>query len=120
MGRLDVFTFEGRDAYWLLWCSGSAILSILGLGYPNRSLVLMAENLQANDPGWTHTFASDLDCLDQYNSCACEVVVLEPVEDLDAMWEALETDRQALWQRIRELSGYDLYRENCETSKKKV
>ena len=107
-GRLDVFTVEGRTAYWLLWCSGSAILSILGLGYPNRSLVLMAENLRANDPGWTHTFASDLDCLDQYNSCGCEEVVTRPIEDLEAMWDALETDRQALWQRIRELSGYDL------------
>ena len=52
----------------------------------------------------------DLDCLDQYNSCSCEVVVLEPIEDLEAMWEALETDRKALWQSIEELIGFDVER----------
>ena len=79
--------------------------------YENRFLVAMAETLRENDPGWTHRFASDLDCLDQYNYCACEVVVTSPIENLDTMWEALETDRKALWQRILELTGYDLNEE---------
>ena len=109
--RFDVRSVEGSTAYWVLWSSGSALLSILGVMYENRSLVAMAETLGANDPGWTHRFASDLDCLDQYNYCACELVVTSPIDDLDAMWEALETDRKALWQRILELSGYDLNEE---------
>ena len=108
LSRLEVRTDQGRTAYWLLWCSGSAIMSILGLSYPNRSLVAMADTLREKDPGWSHQFASDLDCLDQYNSCGCEVVVTRPIADLEAMWDALETDRKALWQRILELSGYDL------------
>ena len=102
---------QGGAAYWVLWSSGSALLSILGVMYENRSLVAMAETLGERDPGWTHRFASDLDCLDQYNHCACEVVVTSPIDDLDAMWEALEADRKALWQRILDLSGYDLNEE---------
>ena len=108
---LRICTVQGSTAYWLLWSSGSALISILGLMYENRSLVAMAETLNERDPGWTHRFASDLDCLDQYNYCACEVVVTNPIDNLDAMWESLETDRKALWQRILELSGYDLNEE---------
>ena len=84
------------------------MISILGMMYENRSLVAMAETLRERDPRWNHRFASDLDCLDQYNLCGCEEVVTDPITDLDAMWEALETDRDALWERIRELTGYDL------------
>ena len=105
----NVYSLEGGNAYWLLWSSGSAIMSLLGIMYPNRSLAAMAETLRRRDPGWSHDFASDLDCLDQYNYCACDVVVTEPVADLQAMWEALEQDRDALWRRIEELSGYDLH-----------
>ena len=76
-------------------------MSVLGIGYRNRSLVDMAETLRERDPGWSHRFASDLDCLDQYNGCGCEVVVARPILDLEAMWEALERDREALWRRIR-------------------
>ena len=83
-----------------------ALLSILGVMYENRSLVAMAETLRENDPGWTHRFASDLDCLDQYNYCACEVVVTSPIDDLDAMWEALETDRKALCLNGGEIVGH--------------
>ena len=75
---LIVYSLEGRNAYWLLWSSGSAIMSMLGIMYPNRSLAAMAETLGEGDPGWSHRFASDLDCLDQYNYCACEVVVTDP------------------------------------------
>ena len=95
----------------MLWSSGSAIMSILGVMYENRSLETMAETLRERDPGWGYEFASDLDCLDQYNCCACELVVTSPIVRLDAMWEALETDGDALWQRILELSGYDLNEE---------
>lgn len=105
----DVCSLQGGNAYWLLWSSGSAIMSLLGIMYPNRSLLAMAETLGERDPGWSHEFASDLDCLDQYNYCACEVVVTEPIVDLQAMWEALERARNALWRRIGELSGYDLH-----------
>ena len=108
LSGIEVRTSQGRTAYWLLWSSGSAILSILGVTYPNRSLAAMAETLKEKDPGWNHDFLSDLDCLDQYNGCGCEVVVARPILDLVAMWEALERDREALWRRIRELTGIDL------------
>ena len=45
-------------------------MSILGVLYENRSLVGMAETIEERDPIWVHSFASDLDCLDQYNYCA--------------------------------------------------
>ena len=32
----------------------------------------------------------------------------EPVANLPELWEDLEADREALWQRILDLSGYDL------------
>ena len=115
--RLDVRTTQGSTAYWVLWSSGSALMSILGVTYGNRSLVAMAETLGERDPEWGYRFASDLDCLDQYNSCACEVVVTRPIDNLDAMWEALETDRKALWQRILELSGYDMHKEQQADTK---
>ena len=66
-GLHPVHTIPGSTAYWILWCSGSAVMSILGVMYENRSLVAMAETLKERDPGWNHRFASDLDCLDQYN-----------------------------------------------------
>ena len=40
--------------------------------------------------------------------CGCEAVVTDPIDDVSAMWRELEADRDALWDRIRELSGYDL------------
>ena len=100
---------EGRNAYWLLWESGSAILSILGLTYMNRSLVAMANSLKENMPQWNYQFASDLDCLDQYNSCACEEVVTCPIQNMEAMWKALEKDRKALWDRIERLSDVSIW-----------
>ncbi len=108
LSGIEVRTSQGRTAYWLLWSSGSAILSMLGITYPNRSLVGMAEILKINDPGWNHRFASDLDCLDQYNGCGCEVVVTNPIPDLQAMWEALERDLEALLDRIEDLCGRSL------------
>ena len=116
MRELFPYTIPGSTAYWILWCSGSAVMSILGVMYENRSLVAMAETLRERDPGWNHRFASDLDCLDQYNYCGCAEVVIEPITNLDAMWEALETDRDALWERIRDLSGYDLNQPATEIS----
>ena len=55
-----------------------------------------------------HAFRSDLDRIDQYSGCGCEVVVTDPIDDVAAMWRALESDRIALGERIRALSGYDL------------
>ena len=71
----------------------------------------MAETASAiavNDAGWSHVFRSDLDRIDPYSSCGCAVVVTDPIEDMRAMWRDLEADRDALWERICELSGYDL------------
>ena len=59
-------------------------------------------------PRGNYRFASDLGWLDQYNYCGCEVVVTDPITNLEAMWEALETVRDALWERVREFTGYDL------------
>ena len=108
LDELSPFTISGRTAYWLLWSAGSALMSMLGIAYRNRSLLAMADTLRKRGPEWRYEFASDLDCLDQYNSCACEVVVVNPIANLDAIWDSLERDRDVLWQRIKELSGYDL------------
>lgn len=102
---------EGQNAYWLLWNSGSAVLSIAGVSYKNRSLVAMATSLKQNLPGWTHEFASDLECLDQYNGCSCEEVVLEPIQDMEAMWAALEEDRRALWRQIEARADFSIWNE---------
>ena len=98
----------GRNAHGLLWNSGAALLSILGVIYPRDSVVEMAAAIARDDAGWSHEFRSDLAQIDQYSDCGCEVVVTDPIADVPAMWRDLEIDRGALWERIRQLSGYDL------------
>ena len=105
---INVHTSQGRDAYGLLWNSGAALLSILGAVYPRGSVAEMARSIAPHDAGWRHDFRSDLDRIDQYSGCGCEVVITNPIADVPAMWRHLEADRDALWQRIRDLSGYDL------------
>ena len=105
---INVHSSQGRDAHQLLWNSGSALLSILGVIYPRDSVAEMAVAISRHDAGWDHRFRSDLDRIDQYSGCGCEVVVTDPIEDVPAMWRDLESDRIALWARIRQLSGYDL------------
>ena len=100
---------RGRNAHGLLWNSGAALLSILGVIYPRDSVAETAAAIARHDAGWSHAFRSDLDRIDQYSSCGCEVVVTDPIDDIPAMWRDLEIDRGALWERIRQLSGYDLY-----------
>ena len=100
---------RGRNAHGLLWDSGAALLSILGVIYPRDSVAETAAAIARHDAGWSHAFRSDLDRIDQYSSCGCEVVVTDPIDDIPAMWRDLEIDRGALWERIRQLSGYDLY-----------
>ena len=91
-----------------MWHSGAALLSILGVIYPRDSVAEMAAAIALHDAGWSHRFRSDLDRIDQYAHCGCEVVVTDPIEDVPAMWRDLEIDRDAPWERIRQLSGYDL------------
>ena len=98
----------GRNAHGLLWNSGAALLSILGVIYPRDSVAEMAAAIARHDAGWSHAFRSDLERIDQYSGCGCEVVVTDPVDDVAAMWRNLESDRIALWERLRALSGYDL------------
>ena len=47
----DIFRHQGGNAYWQLWHAGSAILSIPGVTYPNRSLVNMAQLILDQRPG---------------------------------------------------------------------
>ena len=101
-------TMRGRNAHGLLWNSGAALLSILGVIYPRDSVAEVATAIARHDAGWTRAFRSDLDRIDQYAYCGCEVVVTDPIDDVPAMWRDLESDRIALWERIRALSGYDL------------
>ena len=71
----------------------------------------MAERVRPiieQDASWRHDFRSNLDRIDQYYGCGCEAVVTDPIDDVSAMWRELAADRDALWDRIRELSGYDL------------
>ena len=102
----------GRAAHMLLWHSGAALLSILGVIYPMRSTVEMARLVHERDGGWSHRFRSDLERIEQYAECGCELVVTEPLTNLPELWEDLEADREAdreaLWRRILDLSGYDL------------
>ena len=98
----------GRNAHGLLWNSGAALLSILGVIYPRDSVAEMAAAIARHDAGWSRAFRSDLERIDQYSGCGCEVVVTDPIDDVPAMWRDLERDRIALWERIRALSGYDL------------
>ena len=106
--RINVHTSQGRDAHGLLWNSGAALLSILGVIYPRDSVAEMATAIVRHDAGWSHRFRSDLAQIDQYSSCGCEVVVTDPIADVATMWRDLERERSALWERIRALSGYDL------------
>lgn len=105
----NVHTSQGRDAHMLLWNSGVALLSILGVIYPRDSVSETATAIVRHDSGWSHEFRSDLERIDQYSGCGCEVVVTDPIDDVATMWLDLEADRIALWKRIRELSGYDLF-----------
>ena len=68
----------------------------------------MATAIAHHDAGWTHEFRSDLDRIDQYSACGCEVVITDPIDDVPTMWRNLEIDRDALWERIHQLSEYDL------------
>ena len=106
---INVHTSQGRDAHGLLWNSGAALLSILGVIYPRDSVAETAAAIARRDDGWNHRFRSDLERIDQYAHCGCEVVVTDPIDDVPAMWRNLEIDRDALWERIRQLSGYDLH-----------
>ncbi len=105
---LALNALPGRNAHGLLWNSGAALLSILGVIYPRDSVAEMAAAIARHDAGWSHAFRSDLAQIDQYSECGCEVVVTDPIADAPAMWRDLEIDRCALWERIRQLSGYDL------------
>ena len=105
---LALNALPGRNSHGLLWNSGAALLSILGVIYPRDSVAEMAAAIARHDAGWSHTFRSDLDRIDQYSGCGCEVVVTDPIDDVPAMWRDLEIDRDALWDRIHQLSGYDL------------
>ena len=98
----------GRNAHGLLWHSGAALLSILGVIYPRDSVAETAAAIARHDGSWSHGFRSDLDRIDQYSGCGCEVVVTDPIDDVAAMWRDVVVDRDALWERIHELSGYDL------------
>ena len=106
--RTNVHTNQGRDAYSLLWNSGAALLSILGAVYHRDSVAEVARSIVEHDASWRHDFRSDLNRIDQYSGCGCEVVVTDPIDDVPAMWRELDVDRDGLWERIRELSGYDL------------
>ena len=106
--RLNVHTNQGRNAHELLWNSGAALLSILGVIYPRDSVAEVAAAIARHAAAWSHAFRSHLERIDQYSGCGCEVVVSDPIADVPAMWRDLESDRIALWERIRALSGYDL------------
>ena len=100
---------RGRNAHGLFWNSGAALLSILGIIYPRDSVAETAAAIARHDAGWSHAFRSDLAQIDQYAYCGCEVVVTDPIDDVPAMWRHLEIDRDALWECIRQLGGYDLH-----------
>ena len=87
---------------------GSGAPVYLGRHLPRDSVAEIAAAIARHDAGWTREFRSDLERIDQYSGCGCEVVVTDPIDDVPAIWRDLESDRIALWERIRALSGYDL------------
>ena len=87
VGRVGA-QMEGRNAHILLWHSGAALLSILGVVYPMRSTVEMAQLIREHDGGWSHEFQSDLDQLEQYAECGCELLVTDYVRDLPSCGDA--------------------------------
>ena len=106
--RINVHTSQGRNAHELLWNSGAAPPVHPGRNLPRESVAEMAIAIAHHDAGWTHEFRSDLDRIDQYSACGCEVVITDPIDDVPTMWRNLEIDRDALWERIHQLSEYDL------------
>ena len=68
----------------------------------------MARSIVEHEAGRIHEFRSNLDRIDQCAGCGCEVVVTDPIDDVPVMWRDLEVDRDAPWERISELSGYEL------------
>ena len=104
MGEIPIVSDHRNRQHFTL----TPALSILGVIYPMRSTVEMARLVQEHDGSWSHRFQSDLVRIEQYAECGCELVVTEPVTNLPELWEDLEADREALWQRILDLSGYDL------------
>ncbi len=76
--------------------------------YSRDSVAETAWSIVEHAAAWRHDFRSNLDRIDQYSDCGCEVVLTDPIDDVPAMWRELEAHRDALWHRIRELSGYDL------------
>ena len=78
------------------------------MAYARNSVAAMARSIGRNDAGWRHWFLSGLDQINQYSGCGCEFAKADPIDDVPALWQDLETDRSALWDRIRELSGCDL------------
>ena len=98
----------GRSAHGMLWHSGAALLSVLKVAYPTRSVEEIGRSTSEHDRSWAHEFRTDLAQIDQYAECGCELVVTDPIQVSPELWESLEQDRAALWQRILELSGYDL------------
>ena len=52
-----------------------------------RSTVEMARLVREHDRGWRHRFQSDLERIEQYAECGCELVVTEPVTNLPELWE---------------------------------
>ena len=82
---MNVNTMRGRNAHRLLWNSGAALLSILGAIYPRDSVAEMAEAIGGYDTGWDHKFRINLQRIDQYSGCGCEVVVTNPIEGFWAL-----------------------------------
>ena len=50
----------------------------------------MAGAIGGYDTGWDHKFRINLQRIDQYSGCGCEVVVTNPIEDVPALWRDLE------------------------------
>ena len=73
-----------------------------GLVFPREPGI---EDRYHHDGGWGHEFQSDLNQLEQYAECGCELVVTDSVQDLPDLWRCPEIDRDAVWQRILDLSG---------------
>ena len=55
---LALNALPGRNAHGLLWNSGAALLSILGVIYPRDSVAEMAAAIARHDAGWSHEFQS--------------------------------------------------------------
>ena len=76
----------------------------------------MARSIAQHDAGWSAQISrATLTASTSTPVADAKLVVTDPINDVPAMRRDLEVDRGALWDRIRDLTGYDLTLDSAGT-----